>query len=111
MPNPDALVLCPGPLLGATFLEKVRAAAAGGFRAITLWPQDYARARESGQSDAELRRILSDHGVRVADLDPLLTWLPEERAAAERSIAGAAGWHEVYPNAHARGAPSPNPCR
>ena len=111
MPNPDDLVLCAGTLLRATFLEKVRAAAAGGFRAITLWPQDYARARASGQSDAELRRILSDHGVSVADLDPLLTWLPEERAAAERSIAGAAGEEEFYRIADALGARSLNACQ
>jgi len=111
MPSPDDLVLCAGTLLKATFREKVEAAAAGGFRAITLWPQDYARARESGQGDAELRRILSDHGVSVADLDPLLTWLPEEREAAERSIAGAAGEDEFYRIADALGARSLNACQ
>ena len=69
MPNPDDLVLCAGTLLQATFLEKVRAAAAGGFRAITLWPQDYARARESGRSDAELRAMVvrraEDHDIEL----------------------------------------------
>ena len=111
MPNADDLVLCAGTLLRATFREKVEAAAAGGFRAITLWPHDYALARESGASDAELRRILADHGVSVADLDPLLTWLPEERAAAERSIAGAAGEEDFYRIADALGARSLNACQ
>jgi sugar phosphate isomerase/epimerase len=58
-----------------------------------------------------MRRILSDHGVSVADLDPLLTWLPSERAAAERSIAGAASEDEFYRIADALGARSLNACQ
>ena len=111
MPDPDDLVLCAGTLLQASFREKVEAAAAGGFRAITLWPHDYRRAREAGLGDAELRRILADHGVAVADLDPLLTWLPSEREAAARSIAGAASEEEFYRIADALGARSLNICQ
>jgi sugar phosphate isomerase/epimerase len=108
MPDAASLVLCAGTLLRASFREKVDAAVAGGFRGITLWPADYHRAREAGLSDADMRRILSDHGVAVTDLDPLLTWLPEERAAAERSIAGAASEDEFYRIADALGARSLN---
>jgi sugar phosphate isomerase/epimerase len=111
MPAADDLVLCAGTLLRASFREKVEAAAAGGFRAITLWPHDYERARASGLGDAELRAILADHGVSVADLDPLLTWLPSEREAAARSIAGAAGEEDVYRIADALGARSLNVCQ
>lgn len=82
--GPDDLVLCSGTLLGAGIPELVQAAVAGGFRAITVWPQDYRRARSLGWSDGELRRLLGDHGLAVTDLDPLLTWLPEEVELARR---------------------------
>ncbi len=73
-----SLVLCGGTLLGASFRELVEAAAAGGFDAVTLWPRHYRSGRDAGMSDADLRALLADHGLVVADLDSLLTWLPPE---------------------------------
>jgi sugar phosphate isomerase/epimerase len=108
MLGPDDLVLCAGTLLRASFREKVEAASAGGFAGITLWPHDYERARAEGHGDAELRRMLADHGLVVADLDPLLTWLPGEAELAARSIAGAASESDFYRIADAVGGTSLN---
>lgn len=69
-------VLCAGTVRGADFGELAAAAHAGGFDAISLLPSLYRRAREAGASDAELRNRLSEHDVAVAELDPLLNWVP-----------------------------------
>jgi sugar phosphate isomerase/epimerase len=77
------LALCSGTLIQYALPEMVEAAAAGGFSAITLWPQDVQRARSAGYRDADLRHLLADHGVVALDLDPLLTWLPGEAELAQ----------------------------
>jgi sugar phosphate isomerase/epimerase len=82
--GPYDLVLCSGTLIRHGIPEMVQAAAAGGFRGISVWPQDYRRARAEGWSDADLRRLIADHGLEVTDLDALLTWLPEEVDLARR---------------------------
>ncbi|MDJ0865496.1 MAG: sugar phosphate isomerase/epimerase [Myxococcota bacterium] len=69
-------MLCGGTLLGADYRELLEAAVAGGFQAVSLWPRHYRSGRAAGHSDADLRALLADHGLVVADLDPLLTWLP-----------------------------------
>jgi sugar phosphate isomerase/epimerase len=76
--GPDDLVLCAGTLLEADLPTLCRAAAAGGFAGVTLWPDHVERSRAAGHSDAELRARLDDAGLVVADLDPLLTWVPDE---------------------------------
>jgi sugar phosphate isomerase/epimerase len=78
MLGPDDLVLCSGTLRRASLAEKCAAAVAGGFRALTLWPGDVERARADGFRLAEVRQLIADHGLAVADLDPLLCWLPGE---------------------------------
>lgn len=70
------LILCSGSLPHAGFEEMVRVASRAGFEGITVWPRDYRGALESGLEPADLRALLADHGIAVADLDPLLTWLP-----------------------------------
>jgi sugar phosphate isomerase/epimerase len=60
----DDLVLCNGSVERA------------GFRGISLWPHVYRDARASGHSDADLRHMLDDHGVEIAEHDALLRWLP-----------------------------------
>ncbi len=77
----DDLVLCSGSLLQTGLVEMIEAAAAAGFQAITVWPQDWRGARAAGHDAAEIRARLDDHGLVVADLDPLLTWLPPEATA------------------------------
>jgi sugar phosphate isomerase/epimerase len=59
-----------------SFGDFLTAAKAGGFTAISLFPQVYVRARQAGRSDADLLRMLADHGLRVCMIDPLLKWVP-----------------------------------
>jgi sugar phosphate isomerase/epimerase len=75
--GPDDLVLCSGTLpRGVPFRERLAAAVAGGFAGISLWGRDYQGARDEGLSDADIRALLADHGLAVAELDPAWWWLP-----------------------------------
>ena len=76
MLGPDDLVLCCGTVRQADLGELIEVASANGFRGISLQPHLYRRARAAGHSDAELRHRLDDHGVEIAELDALATWLP-----------------------------------
>jgi sugar phosphate isomerase/epimerase len=74
---PTTSVLCSGTLRpGIPLAERVAAATAGGFGAISLWGRDYADARAEGLRDEDIRLILADHGVSVAELDPAWWWPP-----------------------------------
>jgi sugar phosphate isomerase/epimerase len=105
MLGPDDLVLCSGTLGAASLADKCAAAVAGGFRALTLWPDDVARASKAGCSLTEVKLLLTDHGLAVADLDPLLRWLPDETIPPGIS---AATEPEFYAIADALGARSLN---
>jgi len=87
--NADDLTLCAGTMMNASFEAHVRAAAAGGFRRISLYPTEYRAARESGLSDADMKSMLDDSGLVVADLDPLLNWVPATSLAGGATDAGS----------------------
>lgn len=112
MLGPGDLVLCSGTLMRAGFGEMVAAAAAGGFSAISLWPSDYEGARAAGLSDADMRSLLADHGLEIAELDPLLSWLPGEdpgpNATPQARALFAAGEDDFFRIADALGARSLN---
>ncbi len=72
-------VFCGATLFDFPLEQKVEAAAAGGFSAITCWVHDYLGARERGLDDAGIRRMLADNGIRLAGIDCLLNWLPDEQ--------------------------------
>jgi sugar phosphate isomerase/epimerase len=109
MLGPNDLVLCSGTLLQASFQQLLAAAGAGDFQGITLWPHCYQQAHAQGLSDADLRAMLSDSGLVVADLDPLLTWLPAEAELARKhAVVGVSEEHEFYAIAEALGARSLN---
>jgi len=92
--GPDDLVLCSGTLAReASFRQRVDAAVAGGFSAISLWGRDYARARREGLEDADLRALLADHGLAVAELDLAWWWLP---GASEVHIPAALDTEELF---------------
>jgi len=75
--GPDDLVLCSGTLpRRVPFAERLRAASAVGFSSVSLWGRDHAAARAEGLTDADMRSMLDDHGLRVAELDPAWWWLP-----------------------------------
>ena len=52
------------------------AAAAGGFSGLSLWGRDHQDARAEGLGDRDIRLLLADHGLSVAELDPAWWWLP-----------------------------------
>ena len=67
--GPDDNVLC-CTIIGPTPLrEFIEAASAAGFSAVSVAAHDYKEARKSGLSDADLRTILADNGVKVAELE------------------------------------------
>jgi sugar phosphate isomerase/epimerase len=71
------LVLCSGTLPQAvSFRDRVDAAVAADFPGISMWGRDYARARSDGHSDGDIRSILDDAGLAVAEVDPAWWWLP-----------------------------------
>ncbi|NQT71224.1 MAG: sugar phosphate isomerase/epimerase [Chloroflexi bacterium] len=72
----DDLCLCCGTIAHASFSELVEAAAAGGFRSISIWPHHYQDACAQGLSDQDLKLMLEDHGLSISELDPLMNWLP-----------------------------------
>ena len=106
------LVLCAGTVPNASLEERVVAAAEAGFAAISLFPHDYQRARAAGRSDADLRALLRDHGIAIAEIDPLLSWMPSDAKGAGLSDEGraflATGEDEFYAIADALGARSIN---
>lgn len=92
--GPDDLVLCAGTLpRGVPFAERLAAASAAGFASVSLWGRDIAAARSEGHTDADLRSMLADHGLRVAEVDPAWWWLP---GAADVHIDPSFDTEEVF---------------
>ena len=56
------------------FEERVSAAAEAGFAALGLYVGDYQRLRAEGTSDADLRAVLDQHGLRVVEIEALRGW-------------------------------------
>ncbi len=114
--NPGAgdTVLCSGTLrTGIPFGERLAAARAGGFSGISLWGRDYQVARDERLSDHDIRLLLADHGLSVAELDPSWWWLPgasEVRIPPELDSEQIFGYgeRELFAMARAVGARSLN---
>jgi len=78
--EPRDLVLCSGTLKrGVSFADRLAAAREGGFAGVSLWGRDYQAARDEGLGDKDLRAMLDDNGLAVAELDPVWWWLPGAR--------------------------------
>jgi len=102
----DDLVLCAGTMMNASFQDHLAAAVAGGFQAVSLYPTEIERARSEGLRDADLRRMLADHGLALAELDPLLTWASAplgEGASAEGSAMFQTSEDDFYTLSEALG--------
>jgi sugar phosphate isomerase/epimerase len=95
--GPADLVIDSGMMQVADFRERVEAAAAAGFTAISMWGRDRSEAHAQGLSDADIRLVLDDNGIAVADLSALTTWLPGTEAVGG-GVFGAGhpffGWSE-----------------
>ncbi|HSB97880.1 MAG TPA: TIM barrel protein, partial [Spongiibacteraceae bacterium] len=105
--NAQDLVLCSGTVMGASFEQLIAAATAGNFDAISLFPAQYQQARAAGLSDAALRAMLTDNGLCIAELDPLLNWVPGHHFPSDAGM-GLVAEDEFYRIADALGARSLN---
>jgi 4-hydroxyphenylpyruvate dioxygenase len=74
--GPDDAVLCTGTLAGVPLIDKVNAAAGAGFRALSVRPREYEAWLTTGWSSRDIRVFFDDLGVAVAELDPVMAWLP-----------------------------------
>jgi sugar phosphate isomerase/epimerase len=68
--------LCWASLMHASLAELIDVAGASGFASLTVAPSLYFKAREGGITDAELRRRISDSGITITSIDPLIRGLP-----------------------------------
>jgi sugar phosphate isomerase/epimerase len=75
--------LCWGTAIGTALEPLIDAAGGAGLGAVTLTAGMYEASRARGMSDAQLRRRLSDNGVRVHAIDPLIGVLPGTPKPAE----------------------------
>ena len=74
--GPNDAILCTGTLAGVTLGDKVRAASTAGFRALSVRPREYDAWIGEGWHPTDVRTFFDDHGVAVAELDPVMSWLP-----------------------------------
>ena len=74
--TPEDSVLCTGTIAGVGLSDKVRAAATAGFRALSVRPREYQAWLDEGWRPKDVRTFFDDHGVAVAELDPVMSWLP-----------------------------------
>jgi len=87
------LLLSAGTLPNASFIERVSAAKAAGFTAISLFPQQYLAAQRSEKlSIDDMRNILAEHDIALDEVDPLLDWFgpiasPSEQLMMEMADA------------------------
>ncbi len=79
--GPRDLVLCAGTLARVSLPDRVQAASAAGFAGISAFVTDLEQARAEGWSATDLRALLADRGLAVAELDPLLRWIPGTQPA------------------------------
>lgn len=96
------MILCSGTLGGIPFRDKARAAAAAGFTGISI----YAREHEAG-----LRPLLDDLGLRIAEVDGALAWLPDQpgtEVAKALEIAAELGARSLTVIETTGEAPEPN---
>ncbi|MGH2852441.1 MAG: sugar phosphate isomerase/epimerase family protein [Solirubrobacteraceae bacterium] len=59
--------------------ERIEAARAGGFTAVSVFPYEVNAAAAAGLDPRGFRERFEDQGLRIAVVDPLTTWLPESR--------------------------------
>jgi sugar phosphate isomerase/epimerase len=75
MLGPHDLVLSSGVLGNPPLDELLRAAEAGGYRGLALWPGDYHPGLRPGPSIPEMRRMIDDSAIELWDLDALVAWV------------------------------------
>jgi sugar phosphate isomerase/epimerase len=72
--NTRELILAHGSLRQADFRDRVAAVAGAGFDGLGWHVREYARLRAEGWSDADLRAVLANAGVRLVEIETVLGW-------------------------------------
>jgi len=104
----DDLVLCAATIPDASFRERVDVAQKAGFNGISIFPEHYRKAlKEEGLSSGDMLTLLNEHGLCIAEFDPLLDWVPALSSTARKSCASKHE-HEFYEMAQALGGRSLN---
>ncbi|MAG31449.1 MAG: hypothetical protein CL908_11245 [Deltaproteobacteria bacterium] len=106
--GPEHLVFNTTNIVGAGVREIVTAAAAGGYDAISIWPQDLYTVREEGLGEADVRKLIEDAGLVVADVDCLLTWSELVKPEPGQAMVELVAEREFFEIAEALGARSIN---
>jgi sugar phosphate isomerase/epimerase len=81
-------VLWSAGLAPAPLADRIDAAAASGYRILSITPADHAGVGGAGQEPAELARRAGDAGVELGILDGLIEWYPHD--PPKRPLGGAA---------------------
>ncbi|HEX5265595.1 MAG TPA: sugar phosphate isomerase/epimerase [Acidimicrobiales bacterium] len=71
-------VLWSAGLAPAPLADRIAAAAANGYRILSITPADHDQARAAGLDPAEVAARAADAGVELAILDGLIEWYPHE---------------------------------
>lgn len=81
MPDIQAsdVILSVMTLRNAPLAERIRAAAAAGFKAIGIRLSDYQQALESGLSVNDIDALLDKHNVQVVEIEFLREWIGREQ--------------------------------
>ena len=86
------LLLSAGTLPKAGFGERVDAAQQAGFDAISLFPQQYLRAKNKERlTPSDMREILAGRGITMDEVDPLLDWFGSAASTSENLMFDMAG--------------------
>jgi sugar phosphate isomerase/epimerase len=78
MGRSGGLTLSSLTLADASLAARVQAAASAGFSGIGLRAEDYVAARQSGLDDADMARLLGEHGLSVTEVELLVGWAEPE---------------------------------
>jgi sugar phosphate isomerase/epimerase len=71
------LTFMSGCLAARSFRDHAEAAGRAGFEAITIWPNVLRRAlRKDGLSPADMRALLDDNGLVLAEIEGCVDWAP-----------------------------------
>ena len=74
-------VLCTATMGFGRLHDFAEAAGKAGFSAISLSGGDYKSARAEGMSDLDIRALLADNGLQIAELDGVVDWLAPQPQA------------------------------
>lgn len=73
-----------------SFAERLAAAVAGGFDAMSIFPIDVRTFADGGLPPERLRALATAEGVRIGVLDPYARWAPDTTPAAWASASDLA---------------------